>query len=660
MANFISNSSQLINFIDNENSQLKLYTTVQNNYQIGDNVYIYSSNPMLDSYTLVQNLCKFKLDPNNTDLAVSGLTGALSGLSEEFGYGLYNKYSQGYQITNIDYNTNSIVIDRLLPSLYGFTSFTGVNYVSKILIKNINIISAQINGILAENAVIDGTKGVVWGQGILLGGQVSNTTIGEKYTSLDLLLSANGDSTNRDFYYNYNNNGFGVSYFYNTNIIKSDIQNGYFSNCHVTGDFKVPNTIYGGYFSNSTICDSSHRYNIYGGEYKDTNIGTLVNWYNGIWDGGGIFGPYIWRNGTWNQGLFSNPDWYNGIFNGGNMVNTTFHEGTVNGGTLEHVTWLDGVFNSGNFTKKGVWYQGRFNSNLSLNLSIFDNSTWMGGTFSQGTFKNGSVWMDGEFLNGTFDSSVWVGGNFRGGTLTNCNNYDPSRILNDYITNRYPIWWDGNFFGGSFVDSVFVDGKIYGGNFIGQTDVNNGTYDYLTGGKMKVLGGEIYNGNFNKVRFVAKNSNTKINAEFGNFTDVFFGSGGNFYDGVVNSTNSATTIISNCQIFDGVFTDITMGDANTSTYFYNGKFNNGVFLYSYDSPGNIFYNGQWYNGLFQANEWYDGTFYDGIFDSQSQLQPTVRNSVFKPYKTGKYNSYKIDDQIVVNIGLGTNSVNSVF
>ena len=145
-------------------------------------------------------------------------------------------------------------------------------------------------------------------------------------------------------YFTYNNRSYGYSYLYFTSFYNSKIENGYFNNCVFSGG-----TISSGNFFNCKIYDAT----IESGSFYNCTINSNTLWYYGIWFGSGStsFGPNIWYNGIWNEGVFSGKTWISGIFNTG---------------VFQESIWVNGIFNGGNSIYK-------LNSDPS-----FVNSFWSG------------------------------------------------------------------------------------------------------------------------------------------------------------------------------------------------------------------------------------------------------------------------------------------
>lgn len=595
------NAVKLLPVVSNDNNYVKLYTQTNASVEVGDMVYI-----MYDE--------NMSADPQEKYIFPSGRT-ILDSFYEFSGCTdwIYLKQIQGYPVISVNEANNEITIGRYYDSSLNNIQLYN-HYLCKIYVNNMNFYAGWVDGVsfrkVEFNTLSDSYIDVDIKQCIILSGTnsyyteftdkydnqyvsvnsdlVSNTkklppTINPyKYKPTNIIQS-NQSLTNS--YFTYNNKLFGYSYLYNTNIYNTIIDNGYYQNCVISGG-----TLYGGTFTNCNLYDVQ----IQSGSFTNCTINPNSTWYYGIWYGSGTttFGPNVWNNGIWNEGIFSGKTWISGIFNAGWFTHSVWVTGIFNGGSSPFVTnqdnfnnsyWSGGTFNNGYF-HESIWSRGMFNGGR------FIQSNWFGGIFNGGNFSN-SYWSGGTFNNGTFNSSYWFDGTFNGGNFL------------------YSIWYNGVFNNGVF--KTGFDGEVYA--------ISGNTYKWYNG---------IFNfGEFNNSIWmdgIFNNGFIKNNSlwsggtfNFGEFNDSIWVNG-DWNDGIVNNST-----FNKCNWISGTFNSGYFGKEYAITspilytipevYWSGGTFNGGQFGTPNNSSSKIY----WFGGDF-----YGGKFYNYLYSPANPTQPT--------------------------------------
>ena len=610
------NAVKLLPIVSNDRNYVKLYTETNASVEIGDMVYI-----MFDN-----NMSADPIQQNSTGMTILDSYYEFSGCTDW----IYLNQIQGYEVFDIDETNNTITIKRFYDS-----SLNGVqlynHYIGKIYVNKINFYGGWIDGVMFRNvnlnSITDTYIDVDIKQCIILsGGTTTGVTayyidMRDKYDSQYVSVNSNltfqtqskmspykYNSTNiiqpnqnlTSSYFTYNNNSFGYSYLYFSKLFNSRIDNGYYNNCIISGG-----TITNGNFTNCTIYDTE----IQSGSFINCTINSNCNWYYGIWSGSGItsFGPSVWYNGVWNEGIFSGKTWVSGIFNSGVFTDSLWVSGIFNGGgsifnpnnqeNFKNSYWSGGTFNNG-YMKDCIWIKGTFNA------GIMEENDWFNGTFNGGTFLN-SYWTKGIFNNGLFTTSYWFDGNFNNGTFSNS------------------IWYDGYFNNGLFKTG-------YGGDVFQVSATTNkwynGTFNFGEFNSSIWLGGTFNNG------FIENSLWSGGTFNYGEFNDSLW-IDGNWNNGIVNNS-----IFNRCNWKNGTFNSGYMGKEYLITdptiptlpiiYWSGGTFNNGIFGSKFTLPtqksisfwyGGDFYGGKFYNYLYPTPPGYPSSFgtypgfYDGVF-----------------------------------------------
>ena len=613
------NAVKLLPVISNDNNYVKLYTETNASVKVGDTVYIMYDENM--SYDPIQQF------DSPTGRTILDSYYEFSGCTDW----IYLKQIQGYKVLSIDETNNEITIERFYDSSLNNVKLYN-HYLSKIYVNNMNFYGGWIDGVsfrtVQLNTSSDSYIDVDIKQCIVLSGTNSYfTDYRDKYDSQ--YVSVNSDlvtntkklppsvnpykykpyqdiKSNESLtssYFTYNNKSYGYTYLYNTNLYNCRIDNGYYKNCMISGG-----TIYGGDFIECQIYDAI----ILSGSFINSTINPTSQWYYGIWFGSGLtsFGPNVWYNGVWNEGLFSGKTWMTGIFNAGKFTDSL---------------WVNGIFNGGG----SIFLSGQDN---------FVNSFWSGGTFNFG-WMNDCIWLKGKFNGGTFEQCNWFGGTFNGGTFLN-SFWSGGTFNNGKFTTSY--WFDGTFNNGNFTNSIWYNGIF-----------NNGIFKTGYSGDIFTVSGTTYkwyNGVFNYGEF---NNSIWLNGTFNNgfFKTNSIWSGGTFNFGEFNDSvwlqgdwNNGivnNSIFNKCNWKSGTFNSGNFGIEYeiTAPYTYTepevfwsgGTFNGGVFgtLKKYQTTpksqiywyGGDFYNGKFYNCLTnitpisygEYSGFYDGIFHEGYF-----------------------------------------------
>jgi len=648
------NSVKLLPVISNDNNYVKLYTETNMSINKGDYVFImFDDNGYSGTgQTILDNYYEYS---GNTNW-------------------IYLKSSQGYEVLNTNESNNEITIKRYYNSNLDNIQLNN-HYLCKIYINKINFYGGWVDGVCFRsvdlNSQTDTYIDIDIKQCIILsGGTNSSVLLGNvynayyidikdkydtQYTSVNSQLSSLTKKSpisinpykykKYDYniktenpvtsYYTKNNNLYGYTYISYTKFFCSIINNGYYSNCTFSGG-----TIYNGNFINCDFKGLTVEY----GNFINCNIDNKSIWKYGIWYGSGLttnFGPNIWYNGIWNEGVFNGKTWVTGIFNNGifeystwlggifNGNSSIFKDpddpdfsfsnwsgGTFNGGKFFNSNWLGGCFNGENFLESSIWSDGTFNN------GTFDNSMWSGGTFNNGIFKD-SIWSGGTFNNGTFENSTWYNGIFNNGIFnTGVNNTNV--FLSSGITQQ---WKNGTFNSGNFVNSFWLNGIFNGGNFTNSM-WSGGTFNYGNFNNSVWLYGiwkngivndstfhavNWYNGTFNngtmgikmKISSSILYDPPQINWSGGTFNNGIFGNSDNISTDVNPEPESSYTLTPsiinwyNGDFYGGKFYNNRYGlttNIPSSGAFFNGVFHEGYFY-------GVYLGGQWINGYFGGYNW---------------------------------------------------------
>lgn len=612
------NAVKLLPIISNEQNYVKLYTETNASVEIGNTVYI-----MYDE--------NMTYDPIENSVYSTGRT-CLDSFYEFSGCTnwIYLKQIQGYKVINVNETNNEITINRFYDSTLDNIKLYN-HYLCKIYVNDINFYGGWIDGASFRNIELNNTTDtyidVDIKQCIVLSGINSYYThFKDKYDSQYVSVNSNLISNNNittsinpykykafnasvqnstTSFFTYNNNSFGYSYINYMKLYNSKIENGYFTNCVISGS-----TILGGNFTNCKIYNSS----IQSGLFTNCDIDSNSIWYYGTWVGSGAtsFGPVIWYNGIWNDGVFSGKTWMSGIFNAGVFVDSLWVNGIFNGGgsiynttnqeNFKNSYWSGGTFNFG-YMKDSIWATGKFNGGTFLesqwftgvfNSGLFQNSFWSGGTFNNGTIDK-SYWFNGIFNNGIFNNSIWFDGIFNNGVFKT--GYSSISQLSG-ITNR---WYNGTFNNGVFNNSVWINGIFNNGTIASNSLWSGGTFNYGKFNDSVWLNGNWNNGIVNNSIF------NSCNWKYGTFNSGTMGK--EYY-----IVNEYTYTEPNINWSGGTFNSGIFGSdrLNSHINWYNGNFYGGYFYNTGLTSG--FYNGVFYEGYFFGDYW-GGYWISGLFSS---------------------------------------------
>ena len=670
------NAVKLLPPIANNNNYVKLYTATNMSISVGDYVYI-------------------MYDENQTDPLPSGAT--LTVLDSYYEFSgctdwIYLHQEQGYQVLEINETNNEVTIKRFYD-----TSLDNVklynHYLCKIYVNKINFYGGWIDGVCFRQVNLNNSSDTYIDVDIkqcinLSGGTTTGITAyyvdmrdkyDAQYVSVD--SDVNNNISKATFspykytttpiqrtdspvssYFSYNNNSFGYTYINYKTFYNSLINNGYYNTCIFSGG-----TITGGYFNNCNFYDVL----VQSGNFTNCNINANSVWYYGTWSGSGTtcFGPNIWYNGIWNEGIFSGKTWVTGIFNGGIFEDSYWYAGIFNGGysifnpsndeNFIRSYWSGGTFNNGGITLS-VWNKGVFNN------GVFDQSIWFSGIFNNGMFQS-SFWSGGTFNNGTFYSSNWTSGNFNGGNFTystwyygtfnngifNTGVITGDTILNNGLTYK---WINGIFNGGKFTNSFWSKGDFYSGQMIGSV-WSGGTFHYGDFNNSVWLYGDWLNGIANnsiyhRVNWLQGTFNSGTMGKEMHITDpvkfdvpMVYWSGGTFNSGVFGNQLAVTGNTTNNE----TSTRCTSSPSRIFWYggdFYGGKFYSNYSTYCIPNPLNktfaiaknsggfldgVFHEGYFYS-VYLGGHWMNGLFHNKSYNWTDQIIPTAT----------KYNYYVND------------------
>jgi hypothetical protein len=237
----------------------------------------------------------------------------------------------------------------------------------------------------------------------------------------------------------------------------------------------------------------------------------------------------------------------------------------------------------------------RDNNNTVKNGLIFKshiiNTNWIGG------IANNTIWKGATFGNGVFIDGYWERGTFQNGFFYNSR--ETTLSSPDYSAlQHYKNWMFGTFNDGVFYNSIWIDGYFKGG---------------------KLYNSDWYSGTWSNGVLGDKNVPT-LNTNMARFTNLGFGSTQTFwYDGIVE----------NAQVGGDGF-----------VYWFDGKFNNGVFTSNGSSPvkQSIWYDGEFNGGDFsELARWKDGVFNKGKFTSYYGWTMNSTYSYHYSWENGKFN-----------------------
>ena len=210
----------------------------------------------------------------------------------------------------------------------------------------------------------------------------------------------------------------------------------------------------------------------------------------------------------------------------------------------------------------------------NINSGVVYKSHILKSNWNNGILYN-SIWNGPDFNGGVFNNGYWIKGSFNSGSFINSRGITLSTV--DYSNSTYyNNWYSGTFNNGEFYNSVWLDGvwnngKLYNSDWYGGT-WNNGVLGDVT---IPIL-----------------------NTTLGYYSNLGVGATQTFWYG---------GYVDNAQI-----------GGNSPVYWYDGNFNNGVFISYGDNSLNesIWYDGKFNGGLFTGlSRWKNGVFNNGKFTS---------------------------------------------
>ena len=145
---------------------------------------------------------------------------------------------------DVNQNENSFIINKPISEIISILTETQTPYIlnshyaCKVQCEELIMTKGTIDGTYIQSGSIGGSMDDVdWIQGVMVGGDILNTTLDDKYpiNYTTLLCSWNSVTNEIKKNINLNNNGFGYSYFYNlpSSIKECEINNGVFYNCNI-------------------------------------------------------------------------------------------------------------------------------------------------------------------------------------------------------------------------------------------------------------------------------------------------------------------------------------------------------------------------------------------------------------------------------------------
>lgn len=318
------------------------------------------------------------------------------------------------------------------------------------------------------------------------------------------------------------------------------------------------------------------------------------------------------------QTLLKNSNISSGLFKRSLIVNSTFFSDIFNNNdrlitpnNINNLRIVKNAFkNNKNVVKSGLVYKSHF----------------FGGTWSNGIIYN-SIWKDTTFYDGIFKSGYWKSGTFKNGKFVDSNSITKLDTSEFSKPDEYLNWLDGEFESGEFESSTWRSGTFSNGKFYNS--------DWYTGNWVNGILGD-KNIPYTKTTMANK---PIFNPSYGMTHTIW-------EDGVVNNA-----------IIGG----------SSSIYWYNGKFNNGLFTsYATGSIPNTPYTIEsvWYDGEFNGGEfsglskWKNGNFNNGVFDSWYGWENSTSNLASDyGWENGNFNGGQFG-----NSGYATNSIwyNGIF
>lgn len=329
------------------------------------------------------------------------------------------------------------------------------------------------------------------------------------------------------------------------------------------------------------------------------NRNGLIQWRNGIFNGG-IFSTYnnlnlaTWSGGVFNGGEFTGTaKWLNGVFNGGKFTSYYNSSQLILYSTSDikaNYSWEYGVFNGGEF--------GIGDLSILNNSSVVSNSSWFDGEFNGGYFK-GKVWNNGIFTVGEFDGGGRTQSGYYaiGGTESN----NAKNFITSFGTsgiNSYGIWKSG--FVTDTKDRYVNRGVYIDSKRASDTNINLKTVVLRNvlwmGGTFSHPSGTIQNsvwidGTFENGTFKSSSFNPYVNR------NIFLPTS------IPTFSISDTCIWKNGTLIDSDFYISEWENGNfISGNGYGMIWKNGIV--SYMNAYNIF----WENGLWRNGNWYGSSF----------------------------------------------------
>jgi len=301
------------------------------------------------------------------------------------------------------------------------------------------------------------------------------------------------------------------------------------------------------------------------------------------------------ENSEINSGMFNRTLIRNSTFINDQFDNT---DRNLTNSNIDKLRFINLIFKDNNNT---------INNGL-IHKSHIINANWLNG------IANNSIWYGAAFNNGIFNDGIWINGIFNNGYFQNSPANNVIATVNtDYSYNTYyKGWYDGIFNNGFFYNSVWLNGIF-----------NNG----------KLYNSEWLGGIWNNGVLGDKNIPT-LNTNMGR---------------TYSSIGATQTFW-----FNGLVENARIGGDGVA-YWYDGKFNNGVFTSNGTSDTNqsIWYNGDFNGGNFtDLAKWKDGNFNKGKFTSYYGWTLSSTQSSDYGWEGGKFNGGQF--------GNGSYATNSVW
>lgn len=454
MANRITRSVKLLNYIQNDNGLTKFYSELDSGLIIGDYVYFSggnydnSSTSYNNSFNPFSNKKYVVKSINNNDNSFT-LNITYTGTNVQIA-------DEDVFISRTCFITGQIAYPNIGDGIFGRL------YKTNDLIIGTSVIPSPIRNI----------NPVYLYQGIFNGGEIKQIQWA-KYAFSGPVPSINSNKVQLanipiKVAVGANNDGFGYSLF----------RSGIFGSSNYGLNFIKWNNgkFYGGIFENGIW---------YNGEMS--SIYDICSFVTGTWNNG-IAKDVIWYDGTWLNG-----SWY-----GANNINIISM--SINGGNLRCVVedkYLELFSNGDDILLTGILGTGQTvdgDSDYNNYIATVNNSNPLSDGYIQFTYPSSVLPLSFNYINAKITFSKFIKGNFSGGIAYN------GVFGNTGLTADTDINFIGTGYSIVFLNG-YLNGTINRSNMYGSSKLYNGLYNFSNITGSSIYDGQLKDSNINECNF---------------------------------------------------------------------------------------------------------------------------------------------------------------